>query len=310
MNLNIPIYYFKPSFIQIINKNILENSIIKSSKEITNKIIKSNKKTNKYFSKYIDRYSYISYSLLNNIFLYYYSSSLTDLLFNLIKISSYNNNLPLSSISSFSLSKTLYLMSKFIQPIFLEKIRTKKCGIIFIKSIKFSNVLLKLLYMIKDDFMYYDLLDYLFGIMTVTNNNKKDNENLELYLSFVLFFIIISYQCYQRIKQKEIKKMKEIKSQIKIINEIKKKEVIPIPDLKYYLLKNKNFSKLINNKKGLCLICHKKFNSPTAIKCCGGVFCFKCIYNYLIIHQKCFLCLQKLFIDKNDIKNILIKIYP
>ena len=310
MNLNIQIYYFKPSFIQIINKNILENSIIKSSKEITNKIIKNNKKANKYFSKYIDKYSYISYSLLNNIFLYYYSSSLTDLLFNLIKISSYNNNLPLSSISSFSLSKTLYLMSKFIQPIFLEKIRTKKFGIIFIKGIKISNVLLKLLYMIKDDFIYYDLLDYLFGIMTVKNNNIKENENLDIYLSFVIFFIIISYQCYQKIKQKEIKKMKEIKSQIKIINEIKKKEVIPTPNLKYYLLKNKNFSRLINNKKGLCLICNKKFNSPTAIKCCGGVYCFECIYNYLIIHRKCFLCLQKLFIDKNDIKKILIKIYP
>ena len=89
-----------------------------------------------------------------------------------------------------------------------------------------------------------------------------------------------------------------------------KNEIIPIPDIKYFLSRNKNFSKLIKNKKGLCIICNKKFISPTAIKCCGGVFCFKCIYNYLIIHQKCILCLQKFLIDnKEDVSEILIKIY-
>ena len=272
--------------------------MIKGSKELTSKIIKKNKKANKYLSKYIDKYSFISYSFINNSFIYYYSSSLTDFLFNLIKISSYNNNLPLNSIESFSLSKTLYLISKFIQPIFLEKIRIYYLGNLFLKGIKFSNVILKILYMIKDDFMYTDLLDYIFGIMTVTNSDKKISKENHIYLTLIFFFIFISYRSYENIKQKEIKKEKEKKRKIKIINEIKKNEVIPIPDNKIYISRNKNFNNLIKNKKGLCLICNNKFNSPSAIKCCGGVFCFKCIYNYLIIHQKCFLCLQNIFLEE------------
>ena len=193
--MNLPLFYLKPSFVQLINKNIFENFIIKGSKEFTNKIIKINRRTNKYFFKYLKLSSYISYSLLNNIFLHYYSSSLSDYLFNIIKISSYNNNLPLSSIEYFSLSKTLYLISKFIQPIILEKIRINKLGIIFIKGIKISNVLLKLLYMIKDDFMYTDLFDYIFGIININNREKNKNENIDIYLNFVIVFGIIIYQC-------------------------------------------------------------------------------------------------------------------
>ena len=310
ININLPLYYFKPNFVQLINKNYIEHYFIKGSKELTSKIVKKNKKANKYLSKYIDKYSFISYSFINNSFIYYYSSSLTDFLFNLIKISSYNNNLPLNSIESFSLSKTLYLISKFIQPIFLEKIRIYYLGNLFLKGIKFSNVILKMLYMIKDDFMYTDLLDYIFGIMTVTNSDKKISKENDIYLTLIFFFIFISYRSYENIKQKEIKKEKEKKRKIKIINEIKKNEVIPIPDNKIYSSRNKNFNNLIKNKKGLCLICNNKFNSPSAIKCCGGVFCFKCIYNYLIIHQKCFLCLQNIFLEKSDINKILIKLYP
>ena len=173
-----------------------------------------------------------------------------------------------------------------------------------------SNVILKILYMIKDDFMYIDLLDYIFGIITVNNYDIKNNNNNNIYLSVIICFIFISYRSYEKIKQNEIKKEKERKRKIKIINEMKKNEVIPIPDNKYYLSRNQNFSNLIKNKKGLCLICNKKFNSPSAIKCCGGVFCFKCIYNYLIIHQKCYLCLQNIFFEKSDINKILIKLYP
>ena len=311
LNINLPLHYFKPSFVQLINRNIFEYYLIKGSKELTYKIIKKNKRTKKYFSKYSEIYSYISYSLLNNIFLHYYSSSLSDYLFNIIKISSYNNNLPLSSIESFSLSKTFYLVSKFIQPIILEKLRKKHFGILFIKGVKVSNVLLKLLYMIKDDFMYTDLFEYIFGVINVDNYNKEKNkkDNVDMYLSFVVFCIIISYQCYEKIKRREIKKEQDKKNEIKIINEIKKNEVIPIPDIKYYLSRNKNFTKMINNKKGLCIICNKKFQSPTAIKCCGGVFCFKCISDYLKIHQKCILCLQKHLFDNNEINKILIKIY-
>ena len=310
LNINLPLFYFKPSFVQLINKNYIEYNIIKGSKEFTSKIIKRSKKANKYLSKYIDNYSFISYSFLNDVFIYYYSSSLSDFLFNLIKISSYNNNLPLNSIEYFSFTKTLYLISKFIQPIFLEKIRIYYIGNIFLKGIKMSNVILKILYMIKDDFMYIDLLDYIFGIMTVNNYDIKNNNNNNIYLSVIICFIFISYRSYEKIKQNEIKKEKERKRKIKIINEMKKNEVIPIPDNKYYLSRNQNFSNLIKNKKGLCLICNKKFNSPSAIKCCGGVFCFKCIYNYLIIHQKCYLCLQNIFFEKSDINKILIKLYP
>ena len=310
LNIRLPLYYFKPNFVQLINKNYIEYNFIKGSNELTSKIIKKNKKANKYLSKYLEKYSFISYSLINNAFLYYYSSSLTDFLFNLIKISSYNNNLPLNSIESFSFSKSLYLISKFIQPIYLEKIRLNYLGNILLKGIKFSNVIFKLLYMIKDDFMYTDLLDYFFGIMTINNYDKKISKGNEIYLALILFFIFISYRSYEKIKKKEIKKIKEIKRNIKIINEAKKNEVIPIPDNKYYISRNKNFTNLIKNKKGLCLICNNKFNSPSAIKCCGGVFCFKCIYNYLIIHQKCYLCLQNIFLEKNDMNKILIKLYP
>ena len=310
--MNLPLYYLKPSFVQLINKNIFESFIIKGSKEFTYKFIKNNKRTNKYFLKYLEISSYIPYSLLNNIFLHYYSSSLSDYLFNIIKISSYNNNLPLSSIEYFSLNKTLYLVSKFIQPIILEKIRKNKFGIIFIKGIKISNVILKLLYMIKDDFMYTDLFDYIFGIIHINNNNKEKskNENFDIYLNFVIIFGIIIYQCYKKIKIKKLKEEKIKKGHIKIINELNKNEIIQIPDIKYFLSRNKNFSKLIKNKNGICIICNKKFDTPSAIKCCGGVFCFKCIYNYLNIHQKCFLCLQRIPFNNNEINKILIRLYP
>ena len=103
------IFYFKPNFIKLINQNLFENYLLNGTKRIVSEIIKGNKITEKYLSKYKDTLSYISYSLINNIFLHYYSSSLSDYLFNLIKISSNNNNLPLNSIKAFSLSKTLYL---------------------------------------------------------------------------------------------------------------------------------------------------------------------------------------------------------
>ena len=73
LNINLPLFYFKPSFVQLINKNYIEYNIIKGSKEFTSRIIKRNKKANKYLSKYIDKYSFISYSFINNSFIYYYS---------------------------------------------------------------------------------------------------------------------------------------------------------------------------------------------------------------------------------------------
>ena len=124
--------------------------------------------------------------------------------------------MPLSSIESISLSKTLYLITKFIEPIILEKIRKKNFGITIIKGIKLSNIVMKLLYMIKDDFMYTDLIDYLFGIMTI--NKAKNNDNIDIYLSFVYFFVIIGVKCYNKIKEIELKKENENKRIIKIIS--------------------------------------------------------------------------------------------
>ena len=161
--------------------------------------------------------------------------------------------------------------------------------------------------MIKDNFMYTDLFNYILGIITV--NKGKTDDNINIYLSFIFFFIIISYKCYNKIKEKEEKKEKERKKLIKIINEKRKNEVIPPPKVEYYLLRNKNFLEIIKNKKGLCLICGTKFKVPTAIKCCGGVFCYKCINNYLLINHKCYLCLQLFNFDENDLNKLLIKIY-
>ena len=301
------LYYFKPNMIQIINSQLIDYQLRNTIKNITTKLINNNDKTKKYFSKYTNIISYISYSLLNNIFLHYYSSSLTDILFNLINISSYNNYFPISSIDKFSISKTLFLFTKFIEPIFLEKIRKKNFGIIIIKGIKISNIIMKLLYLIKDNFMYTDFINYCFGIITV--NKGKNDENINLYLSFIYFFIISGYKCYKKIKEEEMKKETERKKIIKIINENKKNEVIPPPDNDYYLLRNKNFLNIIKNKKGLCLICNRKFQVPTAIKCCGGVFCFQCIYNYLLLNQKCYLCYQYFSLNEKDIKALLIKIF-
>ena len=306
-NRDLSLALFKPNFIQIINSNLLDYHFRNITNQFISKVIKSNEKTNKYLSKYIDISSYISYSLINNVFLHYYSSSLTDCLFNFIRISSYNNNLPISLIESVSISKTLFLITKFIEPIILEKIRKNNFGIIIIKGIKLTNIAFKLMYMIKDDFMYTDLINYCLGIITV--NKGKNNESIDLYLSFFYFFILISYKCYKRIKQKELKKEKERKKFIKIINENSKNEVIPPPSIEYYLLRNKNFSNLIKNKSGLCLICNQKFDIPTAIKCCGGVFCYKCIKQYLMINKKCYLCLQPFVLHINNINKLLIKIY-
>ena len=130
------LYYFKPNMIHLINSHLIDYQIRNAITTITSKLINNKQKTKKYFSKYINISSYISYSLINNVFLHYYSSSLTDCLFNLINISSYNNNLPISSIDKFSISKTLFLFTKFIEPICLEKIRKNNFGIVIIKGIK------------------------------------------------------------------------------------------------------------------------------------------------------------------------------
>ena len=299
--------YFKPNLIKLINSNLLDYQLRNITKDLSSKIINKNKRTKKYFSKYINISSYISYNLINNIFLHYYSSSLTDCLFNFIKISSYNNYLPLSSVQSISLSKTIYLITKFIEPIILENIRKKNFGVIIIKGIKLSNVVLKLLYMLKDNFMYTDLIDYCFGIITI--NKGKSNENIDIYLSFILFFIVIFYKCYKRFEEIELKNENERKKRIKIINEKRKNEVIPPPNIEYYKLRNSNFVNLINKNRGVCLICSKIFNMPTAIKCCGGVFCYKCINNYLLLNKKCYLCLQYFDFGQKEIEKLLIKIY-
>ena len=299
--------FFKPNITQLINSHLFDYYLKNFTKNITSNIIKNNNKTKKYFSKYINISSYISYSLINNIFLHYYSSSLTDYLFNLINISSYNNNLPLSSIEQFSLSKTIFLINKFIEPIILEKISKKYFGTLIIKGIKLSNVFFKLLYMIKDNFMYTNLINYCLGIITI--NKGESDENIHLWLFFIYFFFNIGFKTYNKIKQKEIENEIERKKINSIINEKRKKEILPPPRKEYYLLRNKNFSNLIKNKKGLCLICNKAFLVPTAIKCCGGVFCYKCIYNYLLLNKKCFLCLQIFNYNNREINKILIKIY-
>ena len=223
-----------------------------------------------------------------------------------MNISSYNNNLPISSIESLCISKTLFLVNKFIEPILIEKLRKKHLGVLIIKGVKISNIILKLLYMIKDNFMYTNIFNYFFGIITV--NKGKSDEKIDTYLFLIYIFITISYKIYNKIKEKEEKKEKEKKALIKIINEKRNNVVIPPPKNEYYLLKNKNFCDIIKSKKGLCLICDKKFIAPTAIKCCGAVFCFKCINNYLLVNHKCFLCLQ-FFNFQNDFKKLLIKIY-
>ena len=299
--------YFKPNITQLINSHLLDYNLRNFTKKIVSNIITNNKKAKKYFSKYINISSYISYSLINNIFLHYYSSSITDYLFNLINISSYNNNLPLSSIEKISFTKTIFLINKFIEPVVIEKLSKRYFGKMIIKGIKMSNIAFKLLYMIKDNFMYTNLINYCLGIITI--NKGETDENILLSLFLVYLFFNIGYKTYNKIKQKEIKIEKERKTFNVIINEKIKKEILPIPDKEYYLLRNKNFSKLIKNKKGLCLICNKEFVTPTAIKCCGGVFCYKCIYNYLILYEKCFLCFQILKLNKEEINKLLIKIY-
>ena len=180
LNTDLSLKFFKPNIIQLINSHLLDYHLRNLTKQLASKIIKTSNKTKKYFLKYADISSYISYSLLNNVFLHYYSSSLTDCLFNLIKINSYNNYLPISSLESISISKTIYLITKFIEPILLEKIRKNNFGIIMIKGIKLSNIVFKLLYMIKDNFMYNDFIDYCLGIITV--NKGKSNENINIYL--------------------------------------------------------------------------------------------------------------------------------
>ena len=305
--IHLSLIYFKPNIIQIINSNYLDYNLRKITTEITKKIIDKNVITKKYLSKYINISSYISYSLINNIFLHYYSSSITDCLFNFINISSYNNNLPISSIESTCISKSLFLINKFIEPIIIEKIRKKYIGVLIIKGVKISNIIMKLLYMIKDDFMHTNIFNYFFGIMTV--NKGKSDEKIDTYLFLIYIFINISYKCYNKIKEKEEKKEKERKKLIKIINEKRKNIVIPPPSNEYYLIRNKNFFNIIKNKKGFCLICNKKFIIPTAIKCCGGVFCYKCINNYLLLNHKCFLCLQFFNYNKDDLNKLLIKLY-
>lgn len=309
MNKNISLQSFKPNIISLINSSLLEHSLMKNTEKILYKIINKNKYINKYLSKHVKISSYISYALLNNIFLHYYSSSVTDFLFNLIKINS-STNMPLYLSNKFSITKTLYLLEKLIEPILLEKLSQKYLCKIFNKTIRITDILFKLLYMLKDNFMYTNLIDYIFGIITIDEGYRNDNIQLEIILCFcfILFSIVDKYyNKIDKIKETETIEKKEI---IKVINEGKNLKYIPPPNKEIFLIKNKNFYKLLKNKNGICLICNKKFVVATAIKCCGGIFCNKCIKEFLIYNKKCFLCSQKYILkDNKQLTNILIRIY-
>ena len=297
---------FKPNLFFLICSNIIDSKLKVHTNNIIERIVSSNQKAKKYFSTHISILSYISYNLVNNIFIKYYSSSLTDSLFNLLKISIYNNKLPISSVKFFSFSKIGYTLTKFIEPLALEKLKCSHLGKFIFQGFKFINIGLKLLYILNEDFFYTDLVDFIFGIVTI---NKGKPNSINIYLSFIYFFIIIINSCYKKIKKKDIKDEMNRKQIIKIINEKIKDEVLPSPYLKYRLIKNKNFSQIVNNRKGKCLLCNQIFKIPTAIKCCGGVFCYKCIVEYIDINYKCYLCCQSYSSMENIKSKILIKIY-
>ena len=74
--------------------------------------------------------------------------------------------------------------------------------------------------MIKDNFMYTNIFNYFFGIITV--NNGKSDEKIDRYLFIIYIFITISYKLYNKIREmkKKRNRKKSINKNFIIINKI------------------------------------------------------------------------------------------
>jgi hypothetical protein len=141
------------------------------------------------------------------------------------------------------------------------------------------DLLCKLMYIFKKDFLYADVFDFVLKIMVVNQGSKDTDKFLNIGKQLNLFFLFII------IRFGEWYYSKETKDENKIV------EIDP----------PKNINKLV--EKNNCPICKKsEIESPVAMRCCGYVLCEICVGSNKT-SGKCLVCLNKIN------SNYYIKIY-
>ena len=221
----------------------------------------------KFFSDYknnVDLIGELCYIIIDSFFLRFLSSTFGNYLFNIVQVDSNSNTLISKNKIKLFFITLIKILISILKNYLVEKNYNK---LIF----KIPNIIFKFIYILNDYFPYSNLINFTFGIILL---KKEQLNNSMLKIIFFLLYIIIKYT--------------NSNSEEKKIN-----DNIPPPK-----------NNCPNNLKGKCFLCKKPFINPIVMKCCGYIFCSKCIYKKNIINKKCISC-------KNTINNnSIIKLYP
>lgn len=222
-------------------------------------------------------------ALINSLLIFKCGSTFGDYVLNYVKLDT--SNLRLVSSGN---KKIYFIAISYLIPIFYEIVsklsfsdhrQWKKITKIFILAKQILDLIYNLSFVFIKSFTYSDVIEHLLGIMTVNEGSKKalSDQILNLGKQINLFFLYIF------IKLGEWYYSKETKSS----------DVVEIEPPKRHI---KNISEN-------CPVCSNQIIQPTAVKCCGCVYCDTCIKSALKKSDQCPVC-------KNEISELdLIRIF-
>jgi hypothetical protein len=197
--------------------------------------------------------------MINSILVYKFNSTFGDYILNFIRIDS--NNMQTVNMSN---KKWILILLYYIIPILYDIFKHK-----IIEKIKLVSAILDLCYKFKFmfdlKFCHSDFIEHILGIMTVNQGNKDNlsdkllNIGRQLNLFFLYMFMKFGEWYYS--KENIVGQTVEIKPPIK------------------------------NIESSVCPTCKNTPNIPCALKCCGIVFCERCISNL----DKCPICKSEPF---------------
>lgn len=228
-----------------------------------NYIIMSFLKQDNFLSQFMEYHSLMnqfSQWIVDSFFIFKFSCTPEEIIFNFIKINK-STALPLKSSNKLY----AYCLFQFIDRLLSILIHNTHYEHRTILSILWqgTNLFLTFLYRFKTDFFFQNWIDYLFNIITIKKGNNISNFNKVILFSLCLF-LKYSERSYNKSNQ--------------TITKIKK-----IPPLQ----KRQDGMHL----KGKCPICLTNIlTSKIAIKCCGFIFCKNCIEKYVLKNEKCMIC--------------------
>ena len=244
--------------------------------------------------KYTQLFSQISESVINFLLVWNTNSTFGEYILNFVRMDC--DNLELVSKSPNRYKMIVFLFLNYLLPILrtalsllLKKFNFRYSEKIenFIKNINTLKIILDLLYklafLFSKDFIYYNFIDHLLGLILVNfgSNDNFSDKFLHIGKQINLFLL------YMMIRFGEWYYQKEEKQESNIV-EIEKPNIS------------------IGAKQNKCPMCKINTHSianPKALKCCGYVICENCILSHLKIKNRCPVC-QNLINKENSIVNI------